>query len=244
MKERPILFKAEMVRALLDGRKTMTRRIVKPRKDPDIGCELAACNIAAEKPANLYRLCPYGAPEDRLWVRETWVELLHTSPATDEPIPVSNGDRLIEHATRRSDGKGWHYDGTVVCYKATSDVTFCDGHGFSAESGSADRDDLPRWKSPIHMPRKYSRIDLEIVGVRIEKLHDITEDDAKAEGIEPKEWHWVPHPLKPVSKPKFSGGWSACTHLKAFQNLWSKINGEDSWAKNPWVWVISFKRIK
>lgn len=241
MKERPILMSAPMVRATLRevDPKTQTRRIIRLPKiiTPEDG-DSDAVTIAwsdnghagpgfygylteyPEEGAELIR-CPYGQSGDRLWVRETWVSLLHTSPATDEPH-AHPGDKIIEHATRRANGKGWNYDGKVIAYRATSDVEFCDGDGFSGEM--ANRDDMPCWKPSIHMPRAYSRIDLEVVSVRAERLQEISQEDALAEGVDPTS----------------NSGNSA---VAAFFHLWCDINGAPSWDANPWVWVVEFKRV-
>ena len=187
MKERPILFSAPMVRAILDGRKTQTRRIVKPQ--PPAGCEYAtsvgsyALCFADGTSASAAPICvpptprskdhrlpsPYGAPGDRLWVRETFCL------------------RNPEHHPERG-----------YWYAATDDV------------------DNPRWTPSIHMPRRASRLTLEVTGVRVERLQAITEADAIAEG---------------------------CPGRAHFATLWDSINdGEASWVNNPWVWVVEFAR--
>lgn len=250
IKERPILFSSPMVRAILDGRKTQTRRIIKTQ--PSDTAEEVFGWFGEDAPSNLrvaergvyersksglrfVAKCPYGKTEDRLWVRETWVEILHTSPASDEPIEVTNGDRLIEHATRNPDG-GWYYDGRVVCYRATSDIEFCDGDGFSADSGMADSDDIPKWKPSIHMPRWASRITLEITGVRVERLQDISEADAIAEGIESRD------DLYRFRNYALDGSW-CISAIDSYRSLWGSINGPGSWDANPFVWVVEFAKV-
>lgn len=214
--EKPILFSGPMVRAILAGTKTVTRRIVKPQPAlPDTLTKITNLPSGFIDYAGRAIRCPYGVGQ-RLWVRETWVELLHTSPASDEPF-LCEGDKLIEPATRRPDG-GWNYDGRVIAYRATSDVEFCDGDGFSGDS--ADKSDMPRWRSPIHMPRWASRLTLEIVSVRVERLQEITEADARAEGCG----------IYPIAK---------------FAELWDEINRKRApWESNPWVWRIEFKRLE
>lgn len=193
MKEKPILFSGPMVRAILEGRKTQTRRVVKhiPALGwPEQWCEKYG-NDSPDTKAMLgdYRkFCPYGQPGDRLWVRETW-----------RPAVITKD--------------------TIKCdYRAD---------GWSPECTA-------RWKPSIHMPRWASRINLEIVSIRVERLNDISQKDAMAEGAPPS------HPtIDAVSRefgyPDFSRSW--------FAQLWESINGQGSWNQNPWVWVIEFNRV-
>jgi hypothetical protein len=224
MKERPILFSAPMVRAILDARKTQTRRLVK--KPSVIG-------IVENGGQPGYQLCPYGAPGDRLWVRETW-QLF-------DPHPDADGDLFVVGADRMARGRRAPYVGVVndrpiewtACYRA-------DGELAHPTHGEA------RWKPGIHMPRWASRITLEITDVRVERLHDISRDDAIAEGARRFDDIPDPHPYGQGSR------WSCedppntehClgSPQMAFANLWSRINGAESWDANPWVWVVSFKR--
>ena len=188
MKERPILFSAPMVRALLAGTKTQTRRIVKARD-----LEWMDVHQGLREPDNAER-CPYGQPGDRLWVRETFARIDgQTRPwiETDYQATYTHGDRL----------------GDTLGIKK-------------------------RWTPSIHMPRHASRITLEVTGVRVERLQDISAADARAEGC----------PDKPVD-----GAEQASIDLLAklwYHDLWEQINGLDSWAANPWVWVIEFKAIE
>lgn len=253
VRERPILFSGEMVRAILPRRKAQTRRVVKGHEDPtkwhhlEGGCSWSDWEPAFDEdgvwrfhssfspPANIGR-CPYGEPGDRLWVRETWTELLAVSPATDQPVSIGPGERLIEPPTKRPDGT-WRYDGRVIAYRANSDVEFCDGDGFSGDA--ADRSDIPKWRPSIHMPRWASRITLEVTGVRVERLNEISEADAKAEGV--------------------NGGCLCCgnpapcgcdnpspSHQDAFIWLWDALNANRGypWESNPWVWVVEFKQLE
>jgi hypothetical protein len=166
MKERPIIFNSEMVRAILDGRKTQTRRVIKPQPG-DIHRDLLRINYH----------CPYGQPGDHLWVRETF--------QIDDNYP------------------------DMVFYKA-DDLA---GHIST------------KWNSPIYMPRCDSRITLEITNRRVERVQDITEEDAMAEG---------------VGRIAGLGEYRQC-----FKNLWDSINKKRDygWDTNPYVWVIEFKRI-
>jgi hypothetical protein len=200
--ERPILFSAPMVRAILDRRKTMTRRAVKPREPRGTSWQMTYLGDGRVWPhvyarPTLTRLepapCPYGQPGDRLWVRETWAPREDVDPRTDL--------EKARHYTRyRADGGDladeWH------CYR--------------------------RWRSSIHMPRWASRLTLEVTDVRVERLQDISEADARAEGVDPM----IVLPGDQVS------------YVAAFGDLWAGINGAESWDANPWVWVVGFKRIE
>ena len=180
MKERPILFSAPMVRALLDGSKTQTRRIVKLKHR----AEDATVAGAFKRPEWL-STCPYGQPGDRLWVRETHRPIFGQSCgliAIDyRADSEEKGERMPDHAGR------------------------------------------PKWTPSIHMRREYSRVQLEIVAVRVERLQDISEADAQAEGVDP----------------------ATCVHhfYNGFAKLWTGINGPGSWDANPWVWVVEFRRV-
>ena len=209
MKERPILFNADMVNAILDGRKTQTRRIVKPTKDRNgSGCHLAPCEIAGEVNGGDYGLSPYGQPGDRLWVRET------------------HGYKI------RSVGGTPHES---IVYRASEpDAVRCYG---------SNGEELPmKWKPSIFMPRRHSRITLEIVSVRVERLQHISEADAIAEGIElPENGTYRDYGVKPEDNE----GHDYCnTAVDSYRTLWQKINGLDSWAANPWVWVVELKRVE
>ena len=187
MRERPILFSAPMVRAILAGTKTQTRRIMKPRRDRYVGCELALNELAGEVNAGDYTNAPM-APGDRLWVREA------------------------------------HYiigEQSEVCFRATND-----------SSQSPPISWPGPWRPSIHMPRWASRITLEVTGVRVERLHEISNDDAKAEGAEFWRDDGTLTGLPPCS-----------AHRYEFEDLWTSINGADSWNANPWIWVVSFRRL-
>lgn len=209
MKERPILFSAPMVRAILEGRKTQTRRIVKPQ--PSWLAENNRVINVNGKCGMVESICPYGQPGDGLWVRETWA-----------PVPMAWIDDGVEH---RSD----------FAYRATGDVIGCH-----------------KWKPSIHMPRWASRITLEIVSVRVERLQDISEEDALAEGIKgiTKDGRTIKYgiPDKDGLPGNDDNGWHWCNWMlsasAAFQELWQEINGYDSWEDNPWVWVVDFKRVQ
>lgn len=199
MKERPILFSAPMVLAILAGTKTQTRRIVKPQGStmdhpeilPDGKTPGWRTNVRHAHGPSTICTSPYGVPGDRLWVRET----VHR-------VPPIYGEK----------------DSAV--YAADGAYATLDRWGWKAQY-------LPS----IHMPRGLSRITLEVTGVRVERLQDISERDAKAEGC---------HPV-PFCEMLRSGR----EHAEKFASLWDSINADRaSWASNPWVWVVEFKRVK
>ena len=204
MKERPILFSSEMVRAIIDGRKTQTRRVVKPQP-------------AAGLP------CPYGAPGDRLWVRETFASFR----AEGQPVTPRDARYVVLR------------DGAQV---------YADGKTYPPLAAyAAGAFDAIKWRPSIHMPRWASRITLEVVSVRVERVQSITEEDARAEGVD-----WAaPHPYgerwdddreDPREVGYSTGGSFARDN---FRRLWDSINGKRaSWASNPWVWAVEFRRVK
>lgn len=198
MKERPILFSSPMVRAILDGSKTMTRRAVKGYAQEWLSDDGFTPEFVAD-PKN--HLCPYGKPGDRLWCRETW-------SAFD-----GNAIRYAADNVTRVFPVSWPQSAAI--------------HGLHARHGNKRR-------PSIHMPRWASRILLEIVSVRVERLQDISEDDARAEGIA------VDGNGHAVRDDAYNYG-SART---AFAELWESINGAGSWAANPWVWVAEFRRVE
>lgn len=159
MKERPILFNAEMVQAILSGRKTQTRRVVKfPVIDVNMGCELAGNELAGEVKAGDYRNSPLGQPGDQLWVRETWQGPLFDCEQMDAYAKDSTPFEKPEFCQYAADG------------------------GKRPEYQDMDGNLRYGWLPSIHMPRWASRINLLITGVRVERLSSITNADAKAEG--------------------------------------------------------------
>lgn len=193
MKEHPILFSGPMVKALLDGKKTQTRRIIK-EQPPSTVRGRPWCSVE-----DMINECPYGHVGDRLWVRETWAN-------------VDQGDGT-----------------SVVEYRADTGNKY-PGH-WPEDMG--DDSECGRWKPSIHMPRKASRITLEIVDIRVERLKQISEDDAEAEGA--------------IIGHYYSGSYrEPKTYKQAFSDLWNSINEKRgfSWRKNPWVWAVQFKMIK
>ena len=197
VKERGMIFNDEMVRAILGGNKTQTRRIVEEK--------FYGRAVAAEL---LAKHCPYGQPGDRIWVRETY--RVH-GKATDVATLVYRA------SVRNSWTEQTHRVPVEVCNKPVSE----------------------KWTPSIHMPRWASRILLEITNVRVERLNNISECDARDEGVPPAGSLLPDHPGTFLT-PK---GDFAMAKV-AFQRLWESIYGEESWNANPWVWVIEFKRIQ
>lgn len=216
----PILFSGAMVRAILDGRKTQTRRVIRPQPwtsakdhrwispgqvdEPEVhGVKVGewSCFVQhnvgdyggppSEWAVDLSLRCPYGQPGDMLWVRETWA------------LAIPAGASI--HAER------------VFHYRA-------DGHT------------LPRWRPSIYMPRQASRISLRVTDVRVERVQDISDEDARAEGIEAV--------FPDIQKRDLVG--SALASRNAFEELWDSINARRGfgWDVNPWVWCISFERVE
>lgn len=207
MAERPILFSGAMVRAILEGRKSQTRRVVKL-----IGAEVIEEAITGPWPFSPQHddwiACPYGRPGDRLWVRETHAFLDKRDPS-GKRVAYAAGPFLWGNSDPKT-GVTW-----------------------PPPENSCDAVRVPRWRPSIHMPRWASRITLEATGVRVERLNDITEEDAKAEGVEAVNGH-------PERGAFFGVG--PC-HREGFAQVWADLNGAGSWKANPWVWAITFKRV-
>jgi len=220
MKERPILFSPPMVCAILGGKKTQTRRVVKQQPPettigvttwyhPDPRAHFYAWTEDGKGEVELAddgwcKPCPYGQPGDRLWVREAW-----------RVIDLANGfaPREITAAHR-------------IWYEA--DVPH--------ESPAG------RYRPGMFMPRWASRIKLEITGVRVERLQDIREADAVAEGVSPANCCMRDDDTSALSRigPVFGNSFP----IARYAALWESINGHGSWEANQWVWVVEFKRIE
>ncbi|EMO9845321.1 hypothetical protein RWC52_000301 [Pseudomonas aeruginosa] len=203
MKERPILFNDQMVRAILEGRKTATRRIAKPVKHPDLGNIYAPGALMLEREPQhvIDRACPYGQPGDRLWVREAW-----QGPLISDEEQAANQSWWKDMTKFQNPGH--------CAYRASGDDNeYVDPDGYFH----------CKWKPSIHMPRWASRILLEITAVRVERLHDLSDPGALAEGVSHSEMH------------------SGDSLVDVFARLWESTGGD--WAANPWVWVVEFKRV-
>lgn len=201
MKSRPILFSAPMVRALMAGTKTQTRRPLRDGTwlDPKEGV-IRMCSVGNGVTGFQSVACPYGVPGDQLWVRETWAHHVQAQSAERDE------------------------DGPFV---------------YAADGPQALQARLAsKWTPGIHMFRWASRITLEITAVRVERLQDISEADALAEGVTPK---WEPGCSGRLMEA--FRGFSFRPAASAYADLWESINGAGSWDANPYVWALSFKRV-
>ena len=201
IKERPILMSGPMVRAILDGSKTQTRRVV------DFMKPTADAEYAQHVERHQEKSCKYGTAGDRLWVRETF--------------------HILDRGTERGGAV------RTIVYTATGDEIQPTRPDHPIQAMKA-----PKAYPSIFMPRWASRITLEILSIRVERLQDIGEADAKAEGITR---------LKGYGPNGDSEAWGiegmivAVSARRAYEYLWEKINGPGSWDLNPWCWVIEFK---
>ncbi|EPI4680332.1 TPA: hypothetical protein L6A15_04760 [Pseudomonas aeruginosa] len=222
-RERPILFNDQMVRAILEGRKTVTRRVVKPQPD-FLGSMVDPNTPFKTLDAGLHAriTCPYGEPGDRLWVRETWTDVnMCGAPALAYRADEDIRD-LMEEPGFLDDRGAFNYDDPRV-----------KPYPFACWYAELDQ---ARWRPSIHMPRWASRILLELTAVRVERLQDISEEQALAEGVRGEPCDHARQACADI------GCWGD-TAKGAFGFLWESLNGEGSWAANPWVWVIEFKRV-
>ncbi|MCZ3532544.1 hypothetical protein LRS35_15515 [Klebsiella variicola] len=216
MTERGMIFNSEMVRAILDGRKTQTRRPIKWKQtrfteigERDDGSKWP-WSEDAEHACDFWHPCPFGAVGDRIWIRESFfpapLEMQYTPPRkTMWNIAYRDGVQMEKLAPAE-------YNPLIYNYE--------------------------RWTPSIHMPRWASRILLEITDVRVERLNAISEEDARAEGI-------IDGGCLNCGEPEPCGCANPEPDATdAFAYLWQSIYGRESWNANPWVWVISFERVE
>lgn len=233
VKERPIIFNGEMVRAILDGRKTQTRRVVREQLTADIHKEVEGTSPVDRwarmgngwYPSNQYGetwmnvnplRCPYGVPGDRLYVRETWGALWPDM----ESVPL---------------------EGCNIVYRADLPPGCTDYPGEWPEDEARGNPDAPKWRPSIHMPKWAARIWLEVTGVRVERLQGISEVEALAEGCSRR-----------ISVDSMGNVWDADaigrdgSYRDCFVLLWNEINAKRGygWDENPFVWVVSFRVIE
>lgn len=251
MTERPILFSSPMIKAILEGRKTQTRRLINPQPDHlqrhewrgeliyegehRLWCwkrhtfeNLWDEHVRDADRMELSCMSSYGVVGDRLWVRETWRSWTQNNCHQHEDDPDEDA------------GCGEHCNQTYVAYRATPRVGYrpvpdkqriC----YLDDSSPLERNKelLGPWRPSIFMPRMFSRITLEITDVRVQRLHEISEADARAEGcrgVHGAVGQTIPGP--------------PLTARDDFAGLWDRINGKRvPWESSPWVWAISFRRL-
>ena len=243
MTERGMIFNGEMVRAILDGRKTQTRRIMKPQPEP--------CPRGGHWwPSNAFKTmlhveeemqngkggwgglvgdaCPFGDVGDRIWVRETWATLGNEDGCCVDwegnlcKVDERSAARIYRASCEQRPGDYGLW--------SIPDDTYWKPHTKEHKFEGA-------WRPSIHMPRWASRILLEITDVRVERLNAINEHDAQAEGVAKLRGGFWKH---------YQPGWTQhqLSARGSFVTLWKSIYGDESWNSNPWVWVIKFKRIE
>ncbi|EPA1165413.1 hypothetical protein ACQ0NM_005475 [Klebsiella pneumoniae] len=225
-----------MVRALLDGRKTQTRRPIKWKQTrfTEIGEREDGSKWPwsedAEHACDFWHPCPFGAVGDRIWVRETWGVVSHAF--SDDGLMIDwVPDRPATAIHEMPFGNGY-YSGYAI-YAADGDFTWGDDDGYE--------DGRSCWKPSIHMPKAASRILLEITDVRVERLNAISQEDAEAEGIDMEALYDSQDCYDCIADHNMTG---RPTVTGAFKYLWESIYGEEGWKSNPWVWVIEFKRFE
>lgn len=218
MKERPILFSDQRVRAVLSGQQRQTRRIMKsqlfgPGQDNHEGCygiDVLSNHLQGNKVLGMENLsyhCPYGQPGDRLWVRETW-----RGPV----VPAAEMTR---------------YQQSPQAFKTRE---YCQYRADSSIYDDREQEEHSGWQAGIHMPRWASRIDLIVTGVRVEKIQEISDWDVLAEGVQ-VDSHFL--------NSFFTQHSEAVSPKDAYRKQWALQYGDTSWEVNPWVWVIEFERI-
>lgn len=223
MTDRPILFNAEMVRAILDERKTQTRRKMKVQPYPDAmvtvqhyNQTVIDCHGDMHPGPEIFGArwddwngirCPYGPPGDLLWVRETcWAESVDQG-GDGVRYAADDAWRIIENTQEASEA-------------------WCKLVQYGGDYGHENESNIGRRVPSIHMPRWASRLTLRITDVRVERLQYISEDDARAEGA------------------RHEAGLTGGQAREAFSLLWKHINGPGAWDANPWVWVVAFESVQ
>lgn len=243
MKERGMIFNAEMVRSILDGRKTQTRRIVSWRGLNE-GLNLNFSGLKAceypkgwiiesdSRSSSEWRCqptpCPFGKVGDRIWVRETWALL-----GNEDGCCVDWHDNLCK-GNEKSAAKIYR----ASCEQRPGDYGLWSIPDDAEWKPHTDNQKFEgAWRPSIHMPRWASRILLEITDVRVERLNNICEGDAQAEGVAQLRGGFWKH---------YQPGWTQhqLSARGSFVTLWKSIYGEESWQANLWVWVIEFRRVE
>lgn len=244
-KEIPILMSAPMVQAIINGTKTMTRRVIK-QIPPDVFIE-----YLFYKEGKYYRAagingcvelgfrCRYGNPGDVLFVRESWRLKGWHFEDSEAIIGYADGEEIQYDTPDDDNDLGYQWVVKQFEKLVQKDIVApVDGDDDTEEDCRMEFTSKEHPFSPsIHLPKWCSRIWLEVTDVRVERLHDITEEDAIAEGIEKQ--YSEPEIFKPYNEKVLQPPVESPEEI--FQELWETINGKESWDVNPWVWVISFK---
>ena len=225
MSTKPILFSTPMVKAILEGRKTQTRRVVKPQPDSDDPCiGYVDCECYQTVHGNESEIWYQTEDGDHaksrinrgdvLWVRETWQK------GYKENIPCNSSRELCTKCFRRGDCTEMESHPYEYLYKASPNTFAL----YEPDDGDI------KWKPSIHMPREAARLFLKVKSVRVERLQDISVEDCIAEGVEPL---------------SVNAGLIPDNYRKPYEYLWDRLNAKRgySWESNPWVWVIEFERV-
>jgi len=238
MKEIPILFSTPMIQAILEGRKTQTRRIINPQPSTFITA-LSWKKFVSHCPENVSEddhvktffndKSRFGRAGDLLWVRETWQLKGWDFEEGTMNVRYATGETLSCIAHDPNEDSSWLMD----------KVDWLEDRGYIKPDPTNNEMFVFTKRQPfypsIHMPKEAARIWLQVESIRVERLQDISEEDAKAEGMEKMDNSPFPYKL-------YSCNTASCVDAKtAFKFLWQDINGDGSWADNPWIWVISFK---
>jgi hypothetical protein len=267
-KERPILFSTDMVQAIMDCSKTQTRRLVKNfeineniqgnynfvsasgKYSAGINCTTEDLNTSF---MGIVEYSPYGKKGDLLWVREAWRPIGWDGERFGVKVEFKDGATICEHLFDNPD-KDLDFEMKCSDIMHDKDVDYDTEtpNGSEAWSGELIRKHMP-WKPSIHMPKAAARIWLLVEDVQVQRLQDISEEDAKSEGVQScvatkelfgaraqglrlyRNYDRSDHSLKDHPCNGFD------TAKVSFETLWESINGKDSWNENPWVWVVKFK---
>ena len=234
IKQRPILFSTPMVQAILGGRKTLTRRIIKDSLD-DRGLRYCNPKTGWEDWHGTPVKCPYGTVGDELWIRETWRIVAWSWSEGYFTIQYKDGTkRRIEDNIDDLHAEKWINQCTDDAIAAGR--TFNDATKMIID---CEPDDF-RWRPSIFMPKEACRLFLRITDIRVERLQDISEKDAVSEGV----YQFPSGIYKFYMKEKLNNIRPGCANARAsFYSLWQSINGPKSWNANPFVWVVSFTKI-
>jgi len=229
MKETPIIFNGEMVRALLNGHKSQTRRIIKPQPATwNAGSifKKAYPGLNFQLETGEWVICPYGVVGDQLWVRETW-RVVGWHEGEPMNIEFKDKSRMCENST----GDEFNYEDWCekIWIQCAEDSEKAGIELVDDFYDWGDKEIATRWRPSIHMPRWASRIQLEITDIRVERLNKITAQDAMSEGVCIFENFSAANARKPVVE---------------FKTLWQSIHGPCSWEVNPYVWRIEFEVMK